>query len=270
MESTNIQDNKLPPTLKEFLEDSYKFELCDAILIQRESFQKEENFYGLIFDRTIFHPQGGGQPSDEGEIENQVSKKVIKIEGLIYDRMRDIIIHKVSKSNADENNLEPGNKFDMKINKERRMINARLHSGGHLLDIAVSKLGINIIPSKGYHFEDGPYVEYTGTIDKSGINEIREQIEKVSNELLQQSKLEDASIVKVYPYSEAKQVLQLPSYLPEDKPVRWVKLTRDDLGCPCGGTHVKHIKDIEAMKITKITNKSKIVRISYNILSKII
>jgi Ser-tRNA(Ala) deacylase AlaX len=39
----------------------------------------------------------------------------------------------------------------------------------------------------------------------------------------------------------------------------------DDFGCPCGGTHVPHVKDIEEINITKITKKGKNVRVSYTV-----
>jgi Ser-tRNA(Ala) deacylase AlaX len=42
-----------------------------------------------------------------------------------------------------------------------------------------------------------------------------------------------------------------------------VKLSDQDKGCPCGGTHVKHLKDIIGVTVTKIKKKGKGIRISY-------
>ncbi len=128
-------------------------------------------------------------------------------------------------------------------------------------------MGLDLKPGKGYHFAEGPYVEYNGKIDKSKIDFIREEIEKISNELIANSQADDGSISKFYDYEEGKKEFSdLPSYLPEGKPFRWVKLLRNDIGCPCGGTHVKHIKDISGMKITKVSNKGKVSRFSYNVI----
>ena len=78
---------------------------------------------------------------------------------------------------------------------------------------------------------------------------------------------ENKSITKLYEYEEGrKEFGSIPDYLPKDKPFRWVKLSKEDLGCPCGGTHVKHIKDIQNFKISKITTKGKLVRFSYNVI----
>ena len=48
------------------------------------------------------------------------------------------------------------------MNEEKRRLYARLHSAGHMLDIVVKNLKLGWIPGKGYHFPDGPYVEYNG------------------------------------------------------------------------------------------------------------
>merc|ERR1712178_619010 len=53
-----------------------------------------------------------------------------------------------------------GVKASCQIDAERRRLAARLHSAGHLLDVAVKAADLHWIPSKGYHFPDGSYVEY--------------------------------------------------------------------------------------------------------------
>lgn len=50
---------------------------------------------------------------------------------------------------------------------------------------------------------------------------------------------ENPSIIKSYEYEEAKkEIKNFPTYLPEGINIRWVKLNKDDPGCPCGGTHI--------------------------------
>lgn len=62
------------------------------------------------------------------------------------------------------------------MNETNRRFYARLHSAGHLLDIAVKKLGIAWKPGKGYHFSDGPYVEYSGSSENMNLNDIGKSI----------------------------------------------------------------------------------------------
>ncbi len=47
-------------------------------------------------------------------------------------------------------------------------------------------------------------------------------------------------------YEEAEKQLKegVPPYIAKGSDLRVVKLTEDDAGCPCGGTHVKHVGDI--------------------------
>ena len=252
-------------TSKLYLDDSYLFYLVGAKLIAVEDYPKEPDFFALIFDKTIFHPQGGGQPSDQGTIENTSVK--LELNTIGFDREREVVLHKVSKEEYSKLGIQIGNEFDMKINEEKRRLYARLHSAGHLLDISVNKLGLNLVPGKGYHFLEGPYVEYTGNIDKNSIPTLMENIEKISNQIISQTSEEDSTISKFYDYEQGKKEFgTVPSYLLTNKPFRWVKLLKDDLGCPCGGTHVKHVNDIKSMKISKITNKGKVVRISYNVI----
>lgn len=41
------------------------------------------------------------------------------------------------------------------IDEARRREAARLHSAGHVLDVAMAALGHTMKPTKGYHFSDG-------------------------------------------------------------------------------------------------------------------
>jgi len=242
---------------KAYFYDSYLFEY-DSIVKTIEPDEKDKLNMYLTFEKTIFHPQGGGQPADEGTIE--INNKSIKINGLLYDKDRDLILHKVSKEDSDL--IKLGDKVTMKINKEKRELHARIHSGGHLIDIAVAKLKLNLLPSKGYHFAEGPYVEYKGKLDN--LDSYKEKFETLSNEVIDNSG-SDKVDVQIHEFEEAKKLYEVPDYMPKDKPVRRVKLTDYDLGCPCGGTHVKQLKDIGKMKIMKLTKKKDIIRVSYQV-----
>lgn len=48
-----------------YFEDTYKF--IDQAIIKECN--KDENGFFLILNQTIFYPQGGGQPSDQGRME---------------------------------------------------------------------------------------------------------------------------------------------------------------------------------------------------------
>ena len=53
---------------------------------------------------------------------------------------------------------------------------------------------------------------------------------------------------KMCSYEEANEELKgaggIPPYVKEGQELRVLKLTPEDLGCPCGGTHVHNIAEI--------------------------
>ncbi|MBA7843383.1 alanyl-tRNA editing protein [Klebsiella sp. RHBSTW-00484] len=91
--------------------------------------------YAIELDRTLFHPQGGGQPADRGWIADVAVESVI-VRG-------DSIAHIVSQPLAlDE--------VAIRIDIEARQIHARLHSAGHLLGQAGESFGWQ--PIKAHHW----------------------------------------------------------------------------------------------------------------------
>jgi Ser-tRNA(Ala) deacylase AlaX len=92
-------------------------------------------------------------------------------------------------------------------------------------------------------------------------------ITDAANAIIKEKLADQASAVwsKVLPYDEAGKVLQngIPAYIPQGQEFRVVKLTQEDEGCPCGGTHVKNVVEINAIEVTKIVKKGKNTRISY-------
>ncbi len=58
---------------------------------------------------------------------------------------------------------------------------------------------------------------------------------------------------KICCYDEANTHLEkaggVPPYIAAGSDLRVLKLTEEDHGCPCGGTHVEHVSDIESLTI---------------------
>jgi len=58
-----------------------------------------------------------------------------------------------------------GDQVKLFVDAEFRKLHARIHSAGHLLDMAMNRAGkTELKPGKGYHFAEGPYVEYIGSV----------------------------------------------------------------------------------------------------------
>ena len=77
----------------------------------------------------------------------------------------DVIFHIGKYINPETDTLKPGDQVELAIYPGFRETHARIHSAGHLLDVAMRRAGRkDMKPHKGYHFEKGSYVEYIGVV----------------------------------------------------------------------------------------------------------
>ncbi len=211
----------------------------------------------VILDQTIFYPQGGGQPYDTGKISGvstTFSVTEVKLAG------EDVYHYGV----FDQKPFSVGETVNLAIDQPRRRLNCRLHSAGHLLDIVFRELGGNLEPIKGFHFPEGPYVEYLGQLP-DGNESFTGKLEAKINEYINQG-FEVSTEILLNRKELAKRCSFVPDYIPDNKPIRVVTLL-EDKATPCGGTHVKDIKEIGQVKIVKIKNKDGNTRISYQVMS---
>lgn len=232
-----------------YLDDTYLFESLAHFLELREN----EKGKAVVLNETIFYPQGGGQPADRGKIsfgENIFIVKDVRLDetGAVWH---------FGEFTSGLFNKE--DRVTLKIDEERRKLNARLHSAGHLLDCAVSKLKIdNLKPIKGFHFPDGPYVEYDGLIENPIA--LVPVLQKIVDELV----LADLPVEKRSLAFEEAQTLGIIA--PVGKSARVVNFV-GFLSCGCGGTHIKSSSEIGKMMIRKIKSSQGKTRVAYQIIS---
>ncbi|XP_003385755.1 PREDICTED: uncharacterized protein LOC100631819 [Amphimedon queenslandica] len=230
-------------TIHLYYDDTYQFSCRGNVLgIYETQFNGEERSI-VVLDQTVMHPQGGGQSTDIGTISSPDGN--IKFEVSHVQKPRDTnYIEHIGTFTTDER-LIVGQEVTVEINSGRRCTNARIHSAGHLLDSAFINLGItNLVPSKGYHFPDGPYVEYIGDIPA----EKREEVINLLN--IESERLIKESIGVVVSVNERNE--------------REVNV--GGVSCMCGGTHVKNTAEIKGLKVSKIKKSKKNVRVSYTVL----
>lgn len=142
-------------TRREYYEDTYRFE-SDAKVINTG--EKDAKAF-VVLDKTIFHPQGGGQPGDTGVIYSEDTE--FQVSDLKLDAQTILHFGVFSKGSG----FSEGQEVRLKINEENRRLFAKIHSAGHLMDVCVRNIGLtNLIPGKGFHFPTGSYVEYIGLV----------------------------------------------------------------------------------------------------------
>jgi Ser-tRNA(Ala) deacylase AlaX len=217
--------------------------------------EAEGGLKSVVTDRTIFYPQGGGQPYDQGFIENGNGKFDVKEvrfkEGVVYHL-----------GNFISGNFNPGEQVQLIVNRDRRMLNCRLHTAGHLVDVAMQQAGYQMPPNKGYHFPDSPYVEYAGAIPAEQREEVLKKVQEAADKLVAENLTVSARLIEKENLKD--HCYFVPDYIPKDKPSRVVFIGGAN-GCPCGGTHVGALGEIGAVKIKKIQVKGGNTRVSYSI-----
>ncbi len=215
---------------------------------------REDGRTVVYVDETIFYPQGGGQPYDKGVIEGQNGKFNVEEVRYFEGAAKHIGVFKSGM-------FENGETVKCLVDKPRRELNSKLHSAGHLVDMAVQSLDLGWVPDKGFHFPNGPYVLYTGSFEEENRETLKTQIEDACNKFIDERIEVTAKFVTK---EKLPQICKnVPEHIPESKPVRVVMF--GNFVVPCGGTHVANLKDLKHEVVRKLKNESASVKVSYDI-----
>lgn len=208
--------------------------------------------WSVILDQTIFYPQGGGQPFDQGSIAGE--NGTLEVQEVRWGESGPEHIGALTGT------LEAGEPVHLTVDRDRRRLNTRIHSAGHVVDMAVDRIGLGWVPGKGYHFPEGPYVEYRGSVESSK-EELVAQLESTIASILAEN---PSTALRFVPPDQLSQYCRvIPEGIPVDEPVRVVLY--GGFGVACGGTHVERLADIGQIRIRKIKAKGEAVRVSYAI-----
>lgn len=215
----------------------------------------EEGWDVVVLDQTILYPQGGGQPYDQGIIQSPTAKFLVE-----EVRFVDGIVKHIGK--FENGSFNKGDAISLTVNEERRRLNSRLHSAGHVVDLAVTNLKLGWIPGKGFHFPQGPYVEYVGNLDGVDTEKLKADIENLCNQYIAEGRQTKAVFMEK---EKMKEVCNfVPDYIPEGKPGRVVMF--GGFGVPCGGTHVINLSEIKGITIRKVKQDGLNIRLGYDVI----
>ncbi|WP_051255565.1 hypothetical protein [Conchiformibius kuhniae] len=98
----------------------------------------------MVCDETIFHPQGGGQPADNGTINGIAVMGVKKQNGTIVHFLPEAI---------------PMGIVTMRVDRQIRYRHSRLHSAGHLIGHVLETAG-RLKAIKAHHWPDEAKVTF--------------------------------------------------------------------------------------------------------------
>ena len=181
----------------------------DAYLKEAKAKVVEIKENALLLDQTVFYPTGGGQPHDKGWINGVEVLDVYKDEeGNVW--------HVV----AEPEKFKVGDEVELKIDWDYRYRLMRIHSALHLLEHVLNE----VLPEKWELYGSGMSAE-KGRYDivyPENVNRWKEKIIETFNRYV-----DEGGEMKIW--WEGK--------------TRYTQI-RDFEVIPCGGTHVRDIKEI--------------------------
>lgn len=225
-------------TLRLFLEDTTLGQ-CKAQVTH-----KGTNQFGhwVTLDQTIFHPQGGGQPSDQGTING------LAVVGLFEEGHHGEIYHFISAMDAEK--LAVGQTVNLEIDMKNRLHLAALHTAGHAL-AAVVEEKYPLHTTKAHQYPGECSYEFKPNASSDNPPQLPDK-EQMQNEIAAyvRNELKKKQPVVIHFDQKQERTIQIGAY-PQ---------------APCGGTHLANTKliDPDAFMVRYVRLKKGVYKIGYD------
>jgi misacylated tRNA(Ala) deacylase len=224
-------------TIPLFRDDAY-LQSCEATVIAITE-------QGVVLDRTVFYPNGGGQAGDTGFMTLKDGYQ-LSITDTRKGEAPDSIVHFIS---TDSIKPSIGDVVTVQLDWERRYKLMRLHTALHVMSCVVIApvTGGNIAPDKARLDFD---------IDMSLL--VADAIEKGTNELIERAVATETQWITDEEMAARPELIKTMSVKPPSGAgkVRLLSIPSIDLQ-PCGGTHVANISEIGGIKVTRIRSEGR-------------
>ena len=199
---------------------------------------------GVTLDRTLFYPQGGGQVGDTGFIVRENGDTVAVLDTRKGDGL-DTVLHVVAPGAP----LSIGEAVTLRLDWGRRFALMRLHTALHVMSCVVVApvTGGNIAPEKARLDFD---------IDMSLLD--AQKIERETNAIVARAIATETVWITDEELDARPELVKTMSVQPPrgSGRVRLLRIPDVDLQ-PCGGTHVRNIAEIGAIRVLKIKSEGK-------------
>ena len=196
---------------------------------------------GLVLNETIFYPEGGGQPGDEGSI--TINNQTIDIIGTRYTDNK--LVHVIENIDGFKKNEE----VKLNLNWMKRYSYMKVHTCLHLL------CSIIPFPVTGGSIGDG-----RGRLDFDlETKPDKEEVLNKINELINKDYLIHISSITDKELDDNPDLVRTMAVKPPrgSGQIRMIRIGDDIDFQPCGGTHVSKTSEINRVKSVKIENKGK-------------
>jgi misacylated tRNA(Ala) deacylase len=201
---------------------------------------------GLVLDRTVFYPRGGGQAGDAGVL-RLADGRELAIADTVKGTEHDILHVPAPGQEAMLAAMAPGTEVTAVLDWERRHRHMRFHTATHLLCAIVPHQTNGCSITSGYARLDFDMVE---PLEREHLE--RELARLVSGEHDVRTRWITDEELDLQPELVRTMSVKPPRGVGR---IRLLEIDGVDLQ-PCGGTHVANTREIGALKVVKIEKKS--------------
>jgi misacylated tRNA(Ala) deacylase len=227
------------PTECLFRDDSY-LKTCDARVVTLT----EQG--GIVLDRTVFYATSGGQPGDTGTLTTAAGVTVPIATAVYTDAAKSEIAH-VPAPNSPA--LKVGDQVTATVDWGKRYARMRMHTALHLLSAVLpfAVTGGSVGESESRLDFDIPEAGIDKDAITAKVNEMVAGNAAVTSRWISDAELEaNPGLVKTMSVKPPMGTGR----------VRLIEIAGLDLQ-PCGGTHVRNVSEIGAVRVTQIEKKGK-------------
>ena len=222
----------------------------DATLLHCEAVVLAVTEAGIVLDRTVFYPQGGGQAGDAGVLVLSDGREIAIADARKSKQQPGAIDH-VPADAAALVRLQPGQRVVGRIDAVRRSAHMRFHTATHLLCALIPFPVNGCSITAAYARLD---FHMTDPLDRDALDAGLARLVAAAHPVRQRWISEDE--LDANPQLVRSMSVQPPRGLGR---VRVIEVEGVDLQ-PCGGTHVANTADIGSIRVTKIEKKSAMTR----------
>ncbi|MDI6810783.1 MAG: alanine--tRNA ligase [archaeon] len=201
----------------------------------------------VILDKTLFFPEGGGQPADTGflSLVPKDGNSALRVKVVDVQEVDGVILHKIENGR-----ISKGAAISGHIDVERRNAHKKHHSATHIVICAARKvLGDHIWQAGAQKGEKRARIDITHFKRISDAE--RREIEMLANKMVMENKEIRASFVD---RNEAEQRYGFRIYqggVPIGEKIRIVRIGADEDVQACAGTHLSRTGEVGPIKILR-------------------
>ena len=226
--------------------------------------EPHEKWQIALTEAPIFHPQGGGQPSDTGFIKSSTPDTTFEVIAARTSVTKPgLVLHLGCFLTGAA--FAPGTAVTQEIDTDQRLIFSKYHTAGHVLGAAVRHLLQDSVEGfdelKASHFPATAACEFAGLIAGTHKDSIQS---KVDEYITADMPVEiDWWTAEDFKANGLERLTPDVSFLLEgETKFRVVKIVGAEV-YPCGGTHVESTKLCGKTTVRKIGRSKGTTRVSY-------